>query len=316
MKMAVLKQRLHRKNDDGTYDTIYLENTSTNVLMNFAQTANPGVTLDSYLQSIGFGLTCKYISKTNIEDFASRTPGFYRGGEITGAPVDSPDFFYYIWLKDSDTYGKLIAFKYTNARIYLKRLNDGTWEDWKIFAYDPDNRIGGNVIDILNTNNSNDGQLYSLTTSTGNKLVQLRNNMNATSTSLYRSISIVSRDSPGYENPERMIILYDRYGTESSEIQSLRPLIIPNSGTTLGVTAGSSMLDIAKRGTGFYNINNPSDPPDSGTGFYTVMVIGVNSSGAYDHLFVTRTNGTIYHGVVNKDANGITWTQIYPATWN
>ena len=31
--MAVLKQRLHRKNSSGTYDTVYLENIATNVKM-------------------------------------------------------------------------------------------------------------------------------------------------------------------------------------------------------------------------------------------------------------------------------------------
>lgn len=31
--MAILKQRLHRKNDSGTYDVIYLENIATNIKM-------------------------------------------------------------------------------------------------------------------------------------------------------------------------------------------------------------------------------------------------------------------------------------------
>lgn len=31
--MAVLKQRLHRKNSSGTYDTVYLENIATNIKM-------------------------------------------------------------------------------------------------------------------------------------------------------------------------------------------------------------------------------------------------------------------------------------------
>ena len=31
--MAVLKQRLHRKNSSGSYDTVYLENIATNIKM-------------------------------------------------------------------------------------------------------------------------------------------------------------------------------------------------------------------------------------------------------------------------------------------
>lgn len=162
VKIAVLKQRLHRRNADGTYDTIYLENSTINTLVDFAQASTPGVTLDAYLKSIGLGLTSALISDTNITDFASRPSGFYRGQNVTGAPDGSSDYYHYIWLKDSDTYGKLLAFKYTKNIILTCRFNNDTWEDWVRIGYDNTVRLGANIYDILDDNKkkSNSSNIY------------------------------------------------------------------------------------------------------------------------------------------------------------
>lgn len=323
--MAVLKQRLHRRNADGTYDTIYLENSTINTLVDFAQASTPGVTLDAYLKSIGLGLTSALISDTNITDFASRPSGFYRGENVTGAPEDSPDYYHYIWLKDSDVYGKLLAFKYTRNVIFTCRFNNGTWENWIRIGYDNTAKLGTNIFDILTTDNKIIGQIDSLSNSSG-KLITIRNSMNSANdtvtegTSLYRGIQIYSGDSNNRQNPEKIVRIVDRVGTgsASTDFYTYRPLISNDSGTPIVVSAGSSFIDVAKRGTGIYQIQNPSDPPDGATnGFYIAVVLAVNANARFNIILVFRTNNTIYRGLVNSTVDNIAWTKIYPVvgTW-
>ena len=323
--MAVLKQRLHRRNADGTYDTIYLENSTINTLVDFAQASTPGVTLDAYLKSIGLGLTSAPISDTNITDFASRSSGFYRGQNVTGAPEGSTDYYHYIWLKDSDVYGKLLAFKYTRNVIFTCRFNNGTWEDWVRIGYDNAAKLGTNIFDILTTDNKIIGQIDSLSNTSG-KLITIRNSMNSANdtitegTPLYRGIQIYSGDSTNRQNPEKIIRIVDRVGTgsASTDFYTYRPLISNDSGTPIVVSAGSSFIDVAKRGTGIYQIQNPSDPPDGATnGFYIAVVLAVNASSKFNMLLVFRTNNTIYRGLVNSTVDNIAWTKIYPVvgTW-
>lgn len=323
--MAVLKQRLHRKNADGTYDTIYLENSTINTLVDFAQASTPGVTLDTYLKSIGLGLTSAAISDTNITDFASRPSGFYHGQNVTGAPEDSPDYYHYIWLKDSDVYGKLLAFKYTRNVIHTRRFNNGTWENWIRIGYDNAAKLGTNIFDILTTDNKIVGQIDSLSNTSG-KLITIRNSMNSANdavtegTPLYRAIQIYSRDSNNRQNPEKIVRIVDRVGTgsASTDFYTYRPLISNDSGTPIVVSEGSSFIDIAKRGTGIYQIQNPSDPPDGATnGFYVAVVLAVNANARFNMILVFRTNNTIYRGLVNSTVDNIAWTKIYPVvgTW-
>ena len=318
--MAVLKQRLHRKNVDGTYDTIYLENSTINTLVDFAQASIPGVTLDTYLKSIGLGLTSAVISDTNITDFASRPSGFYRGQNVTGAPEDSPDYYHYIWLKDSDVYGKLLAFKYTRNVIHTRRFNNGTWENWIRIGYDNAAKLGTNIFDILTTDNKIVGQIDSLSNTSG-KLITIRNSMNSANdavtegTPLYRAIQIYSGDSSNRQNPEKIVRIVDRVGTgsASTDFYTYRPLISNDSGTPIVVSAGSSFIDVAKRGTGIYQIQNPSDPPDGATnGFYVAVVLAVNANARFNMILVFRTNNTIYRGLVNSTVDNIAWTKIYP----
>lgn len=324
--MAVLKQRLHRRNVDGTYDTIYLENSTINILVDFAQTFTPGVTLDTYLKSIGLGLTSALISDTNITTFASRPSGFYRGQNVTGAPEGSTDYFHYIWLKDSDTYGKLLAFKYTRNQIHTCRYNNGIWEDWIRIGYDNATRLGTNIFDILDTSQKAIAQLYTTNSGTEGKTLLLRNNMNSANdtptdgTPLYRGLQIFSRDTTGRQNPEKILRIIDRIGTgdSSTDVYGYRPLISNDSGTPITVNSGSSFIDIAKRGTGIYQIQNPSNPPDGATnGFYIAVVLGVNSDAKFNMILVFRTNNTIYRGLVNSTVDDIAWTKIYPVvgTW-
>lgn len=323
--MAVLKQRLHRKNADGTYDTIYLENSTINTLVDFAQASTPGVTLDTYLKSIGLGLTSALISDTNITDFASRPSGFYRGKNVTGAPEDSPDYYHYIWLKDSDVYGKLLAFKYTRNVIFTCIFNNGTWENWIRIGYDNTAKLGTNIFDILTTDNKIVGKIDSLSNTNG-KLITIRNSMDSANdtvtegTPLYRGIQIYSRDSNNRQNPEKIVRIVDRVGTgnASTDFYTYRPLISNDSGTPIVVSAGSSFIDVAKRGTGIYQIQNPSDPPDGDTnGFYIAVVLAVNANARFNIILVFRTNNTIYRGLVNSSVDNITWTKIYPVvgTW-
>lgn len=323
--MAVLKQRLHRRNADGTYDTIYLENSTINTLVDFAQASTPGVTLDAYLKSIGLGLTSALISDTNITDFASRPSGFYRGENVTGAPEDSPDYYHYIWLKDSDVYGKLLAFKYTRNVIFTCRFNNGTWENWIRIGYDNTAKLGTNIFDILTTDNKIIGQIDSLSNSSG-KLITIRNSMNSANdavtegTPLYRGIQIYSGDSNNRQNPEKIVRIVDRVGTgsASTDFYTYRPLISNDSGTPIVVSTGSSFIDVAKRGTGIYQIQNPSDPPDGATnGFYIAVVLAVNANARFNIILVFRTNNTIYRGLVNSTVDNIAWTKIYPVvgTW-
>lgn len=323
--MAVLKQRLHRRNADGTYDTIYLENSTINTLVDFAQASTPGVTLDAYLKSIGLGLTSALISDTNITDFASRPSGFYRGENVTGAPEDSPDYYHYIWLKDSDVYGKLLAFKYTRNVIFTCRFNNGTWENWIRIGYDNTAKLGTNIFDILTTDNKIIGQIDSLSNSSG-KLITIRNSMNSANdtvtegTPLYRGIQIYSGDSNNRQNPEKIVRIVDRVGTgsASTDFYTYRPLISNDSGTPIVVSAGSSFIDVAKRGTGIYQIQNPSDPPDGATsGFYIAVVLAVNANARFNIILVFKTNNTIYRGLVNSTVDNIAWTKIYPVvgTW-
>lgn len=75
---------------------------------------------------------------------------------------------------------------------------------------------------------------------------------------------------------------------------------------------------MAKRGTGIYQIQNPSDPPDGATnGFYIAVVLAVNANARFNIILVFRTNNTIYRGLVNATADNIAWTKIYPVvgTW-
>ena len=322
--MAVLKQRLHRKNADGTYDTIYLENSTINTLVDFAQASTPGVTLDAYLKSIGLGLTSALISNTNITDFVSRPSGFYRGENVTGAPEGSTDFFHYIWLKDSNIYGKLLAFKYTRNVIFTCKFNNGTWENWIRIGYDNTAKLGTRIFDILTTNNKIVGQIDSLSNTSG-KLITIRNTMNSANdtvtegTPLYRGIQIYSGDSNNRQNPEKIVRIVDRVGTgnASTDFDTYRPLITNDNGTPIIVSEGSSFIDGAKRGTGIYGIQNPSHPPDGANGFYIAVVLAINADAKYNIILVFRTNNTIYRGLVNPTVDNISWTKIYPVvgTW-
>lgn len=322
--MAVLKQRLHRKNADGTYDTIYLENSTINTLVDFAQASTPGVTLDAYLKSIGLGLTSALISNTNITDFASRPSGFYRGENVTGAPEGSTDFYHYIWLKDSNVYGKLLAFKYTRNVIFTCKFNNSTWENWIRIGYDNTAKLGTNIFDILTTDNKIVGQIDSLSNTSG-KLITIRNSMNSANdtvtegTPLYRAIQIYSGDSNNRQNPEKIVRIVDRVGTgnANTDFYTYRPLITNDNGTPIIISEGSSFIDVAKRGTGIYRIQNPSDPPDGANGFYIAVVLAINADARYNIILVFRTNNTIYRGLVNPTVDNIAWTKIYPVvgTW-
>lgn len=53
--MAVLKQRLHRKNSSGTYDVIYLENVTTNIKLS----ENDGTVLYNFLVTLNNNINSK-----------------------------------------------------------------------------------------------------------------------------------------------------------------------------------------------------------------------------------------------------------------
>lgn len=61
--MAVLKQRLHRKNDSGTYDIVYLENIATNVKLSESDTT----TVASKLSNIDSSISSKADAPQYVE---------------------------------------------------------------------------------------------------------------------------------------------------------------------------------------------------------------------------------------------------------
>lgn len=169
-------------------------------------------------------------------------------------------------------------------------------------------------------------QIYTAYNDADGKQLLLRNNMNSANdtptdgTPLYRGLQIFSRDTTGRQNPEKILRIIDRIGTgsASTDVYSYRPLISNDSGTPIVVSSGSSFIDVAKRGTGIYQIQNPSDPPDGATnGFYIAVVLAVNANAKFNMILVFRTNNTIYRGLVNATLDNIAWTKIYPVvgTW-
>ena len=124
--MAILKQRLNRKNDNGTYDTVYLENIATNIKMSDAN----NTLLSTYLANAGLGTTAKVMSNKSIDDIRKMGSGFYCGNAVTNAP--DTGWWGYINIKYNDNYVVLFAVDLNSNIFYYNTCNKETWAGWVV----------------------------------------------------------------------------------------------------------------------------------------------------------------------------------------
>jgi hypothetical protein len=90
--MAILKQRLNRKNDNGTYDTVYLENIATNVKMSETDSTTVATAINNRLPLSGGTLTGNLTGQFITGTWLRTTDATNRAGDI--ATISSEGWIY------------------------------------------------------------------------------------------------------------------------------------------------------------------------------------------------------------------------------
>lgn len=90
--MAVLKQRLHRKNSSGSYDTVYLENIATNIKMSETDSTTVATAINNRLPLSGGTLTGNLTGQYIIGTWLKTTEVTDKAGDI--ATIDSDGWIY------------------------------------------------------------------------------------------------------------------------------------------------------------------------------------------------------------------------------
>ena len=90
--MAVLKQRLHRKNSSGSYDTVYLENIATNVKMSDTDNTTVATAINNRLPLSGGTLTGNLTGQHIIATWLKTTEVTDKTGDF--ATIDSEGWIY------------------------------------------------------------------------------------------------------------------------------------------------------------------------------------------------------------------------------
>ena len=90
--MAILKQRLHRKNSSGSYDTVYLENIATNIKMSETDSTTVATAINNRLPLSGGTLTGNLTGQYIIGTWLKTTEVTDKAGDI--ATIDSDGWIY------------------------------------------------------------------------------------------------------------------------------------------------------------------------------------------------------------------------------